>query len=165
MKPTPSIRLRELTVQDAAAVFEITGDPEAAKYMRFDVHTSLEQARQLVEEYRLGGLAFAVLSPSGEFVGYLAMHASDEEPGCYGMSTMIAPRFWNQGYGTAMVAAAKEMAMDPDSPVRALTGHVVGDNLGSRRMLEKNGFTVAQKITFEDLPSGLYVYRFENTRK
>lgn len=165
MKPVPSIRLRELTVQDAPAVFEITSDPKAAKFMRFAVHTSLEQARRLIEEYCSSGFAFAVLSADGEFVGYLAMHGSDEEPGCYGMSTMIAPRFWNQGYGTAMVAAAKEMAMDPGSSVRALTGHVVGDNLGSRRMLEKNGFTVAQKLTFDDLPSGLYVYRFENTQK
>ena len=44
---------------------------------------------------------------------------------------------------------------------KALTAYVVGENMASRRSLERSGFFLQEKIPVADLPSGLYRYRLE----
>ena len=39
--------------------------------------------------------------------------------------------------------------------------HLVGENMASRRSLERSGFFLQEKIPVADLPSGLYRYRLE----
>lgn len=161
---TKNLLFRPLEPADAAALFSLTSDERVARYMRFDTHHSLRQTEELVAEYNAPeNRGFLILSkPSGHLVGLFALKADQEEPGTYSLTTFTAPSYWNRGYATealqVMLPYAREILN-----AKALTAYVVERNTGSRRVLEKSGFSVFHRLEFPDLEGGLLVYRLRLT--
>ncbi|MFZ2538854.1 MAG: GNAT family N-acetyltransferase [Oscillospiraceae bacterium] len=162
MKTQQKILLRPLTMNDAPIVFELTSDQNAAKFMRFGAHHHISQTQELISQYLSPGhLAYAIVhEEDGLFAGYIALTESKEELGCYSMSIMILPRFWNCGYSTAIVYKVKELAQS-STQIRALTAHIVSENLGSCRVMDKCGFCKIDQMNFGDLAGSLYIYRYD----
>ena len=156
---TPRLSLRALTPADEAAFFELASQSQVAKFMRFSACKSREEAGALLEDYlRPGSLAFAVEErETGLFVGVFAFKR-EEDGREYGLSTFTEPACWNRGYACE---ALSHMIPYAQKELRAafLTAYVVEGNIGSRRVLEKNGFQVDKILHFDDLDGGLYVYR------
>lgn len=69
-----------------------------------------------------------------------------------------------KGIGTKVLSEIKAMADRGENGIKILTAHVVGDNFASRKILEKNGFLVKEKLVFDDLPQGLYVYSYQSEK-
>ncbi len=162
MKIEQGISLRLLTLEDAPAMFELTSDENAAKFMRYGAHQQISQTQKIIAEYLSPGhLGYAIVrQEDGLFVGYIALTESEEELGCYSLSTMILPRFWNCGYSTAVVCKLKELAQ-ASIHIRALTAHIVSENFGSCRVAGKCGFRKIDEMHFDDLPGSLYIYRYD----
>ena len=159
------IYLRELKITDADSIFAITSDPAGGKFMRYGAHTDISQAKELIEKYTTApNMAFAVIERENEeLAGYIGLACGEDAE--FSMTMMIAPNYRDMGLGTQVIAEIKSIADDKRSGINVLTGHVVGDNAASRRMLEKNGFEVCEKLVFDDLPQGLYVYRYQAENK
>lgn len=152
------ITLRPLKQSDAAALFSITSQEKAARYMRFHTHACLQDTTALIQEYEGGPYAFAVVERmSGKFLGYVVMKPGECSE-TFGLSIFLDPCCWNKGYATFLLGKMVNLAQK-DKKIHSLTAHVVGDNFGSRRALEKNGFQIVDRLEFEDLSSCLYVYR------
>lgn len=156
------VLLRELTKADVKDVFAITSDTVGGKFMRYGAHTDISQASQLIEKYsKKPNMAFAVEDElSGDFLGYIGLDSDGD--GVFSMSMMMGDKSRGKGIGTVVISKIKAMADRNENGIKKLTAHVVGDNTASRRMLEKNGFLVREKLVFDDLPQGLYVYEYPN---
>lgn len=152
------MKLRAFTEQDLDDLYRMTSNPEVAKYMRFDTHTSREEARMLLEEYRTG-LAWAVMQDE-TMIGVFQLKPSDTEEAVYSISIMIDQPYWNQGIAGQLledrVSYAREILK-----ARALTAYVVSLNYGSRKALERQGFAEESRQTFPDLEGELIRYRRE----
>lgn len=150
--------IRPLRESDLDDLFRLTSNERVARYMRFDTHTDVEQARRMLQEYRLLPAAFAVLI-GGRFAGVFTLKPA-EEPATYIVSVFLDEAYWNQGYASRLMGRMKEYARR-ELRARTLIGYVVSLNEGSKRTLTKNGFTRVETLTFPDLPEGLEIYRCE----
>ena len=135
-----SIAFRLLTREDGENIYTLSGNEVVSRYMRFDTHTSVEQAEALLQEYiDQAGVAVEV---DGSFAGIFSFNKNSNDD--YGMSTFLGEKYWSKGYSTyilkTMISYAKE-----NLQAKSLSAYVVMDNLGSRRVLEKNGFKVIKK--------------------
>ena len=155
----PNFFLRPLTPADANALYRLTSNPKVARFMRFGTHTDPAEAQALIEQFCApGNRAFAVCPAEGaELCGVFAFKADPEEPGVYSLSTLSAPEVWNRGMGTVLLARMKIYARDV-LRARRLEAYVVDANAASRRVLEKNGFSVSRRMEFPDLAGCLLVY-------
>lgn len=149
------IELRAFEDRDLERLFQMTSNPRMAKYMRFDTHTSREEAAALLEEYR-AGLAWAV-ELEGEMIGMFQFKTTEEER-VFSMSVMIDEPYWNQGIAGRLLEERTAYAREVLG-ARALTAYVVSLNYGSRRTLQKNGYREDKRLTFPDLEGELILYR------
>ena len=154
------ILLRPLGKEDRDTVFAMTSDPQVAQYMRFDTHETPAQAEALIESYAApGNFAYLVLDAgSGEAAGAAALKQSAEE-GVFALSLFFARKYWGRGLSTA--AVRELLKRGQRGGVKRVRGYVAAENAGSRRVLEKCGFTVGRVLRFDDLPGGLYVYALD----
>jgi RimJ/RimL family protein N-acetyltransferase len=67
----------------------------------------------------------------------------------------IAPARWGEGLATELGAASIEVA-ERDVGVRELVSFTLPDNLASRRVMEKLGFSYARDVVHAGLPHVLY---------
>lgn len=151
------ISMRPLEESDTEDVFSMTSDPQVARYMRFDTHTHPEQARELICQYsENGNPAYLIIdTKTQEAAGVAALKKSGEE-GVYDLSIFLAKRFWGKGFSAYAMERLLEQAEGLE--IKGILGYVVEGNVGSRRLLEKFGFTVDRIMHFEGQAEGLYVY-------
>jgi RimJ/RimL family protein N-acetyltransferase len=107
----------------AAFVPENPGDRAA-----FDAHWAKVRADE--------GVTIRAIERAGELVGSILVHGWFGEPE---LSYWIGKRYWGQGIATHALGLFLEVV-----PVRPLYARLVSDNVGSQRVLEKNGFAVAR---------------------
>lgn len=149
--------LRPLCQEDAEEVLRIASRERVARYMRFDALGSLEEARELISEYQKGP-AWAVLE-QGNLCGICALKPpeSEKDGRRYSLSVFLDEAVWNKGIASGLVRwdidYAKNILKCP-----GLTAYVVDRNLASCRTLEKNGFQIEEKLSFEDMEGYLLVF-------
>lgn len=158
-----SIAIRPLAGEDVPFLFSLTSDPAVSRFMRFDTHQHEGQAQELFEEYTTQGSKgfLAYLQPSGIPIGAAAIKAPNPDPagGCIkeaNLSFFLSASHWNKGYGSQMLLLLEKQAEKMGADL--LRAYVVGDNTGSKKILEKRGFSVEEIRYYEDLPCGLFIY-------
>lgn len=152
------VYLEELTEADTSDVFTLSSDADVAQYMRFERHTELSQAAELVRAYCAPkNIAKKIIEKGTDnFVGVLVLH-SDGDDGVYDITMYLKKSFWGKGYGSVAVECVQRTVADtPD--VKKLMAYVVKENIASRAILIKSGFLQEKIMFFPDLPNGLYVY-------
>lgn len=156
-----NIKLEPLTWEDVDQVFELTSNPDVAKYMRFDTHQSRSEAGELVKHYIEGGSYGYKILPAEEekMIGVAAMKPGEGQEGEYSVSVFLSPEYWGKGCSTQAITELKRIALDQG--IRYLSAYVVEENIGSRKVMDRCGFTVKQILHFDDMDSGLYVYWYE----
>lgn len=145
------IVLRPLRQSDIDTLFALTSNPEVARYMRFQTHTDRSQAEQLYQEYtKEGNYGYLVTLPDGTAVGAAALKEGQD------ISIFSFPEYWNRGYSTQVV---RELFKEAKSHgILYLKAYVVDENVGSRKILEKCGFTVEETFETTEKGSVLYIY-------
>ena len=157
---TEHLLLRPLKREDLPPVFSLTSDPEVTRYLRFDTHTDPMEALVLIDELTSGGnYGYLVTSKEGGcFIGVFALKADEKDPTSANLTVFLSRSFWNRGYAGELLAFAKKKA--PELSFKTLRAWVADGNAGSRRALEKAGFTVEQRLTFRGIDGGLTTYVF-----
>ena len=135
-QPNSAISLRDVQPDDLPIFFEYQNDPDAA-YMAaftpedpsdkhiFDAHWEriLSNDRYITKTIALGD----------DVVGYIA---SFDFMGVRTVGYWIGREFWGKGLATQALKLLLEV-----ETIRPLYARVAHDNIGSRRVLEKCGFT------------------------
>jgi len=129
------LSLRPLREEDLAAMFEIQLDEEAQHLAAFVDRTARNRAAYLAKWRKIlldAAITTRVIEFDGEVVGSVGMYPMD---GDLELTYWIRKDRWGSGLATAAVAA-----LLAEVPTRPLHARVVEDNIGSRKVLEHNGF-------------------------
>jgi RimJ/RimL family protein N-acetyltransferase len=135
-----TVELRPVTESDLEAFYEQQADPVAVRMAAVPArghdphlehwHESLAEDTTLARTITVDG------EVAGHVVSFLRDGMGDREVGYW-----IAREHWGRGVATAALAAFLA-----EEPRRPLVAHVATHNVGSRRVLEKCGFTVAAEV-------------------
>jgi ribosomal-protein-alanine N-acetyltransferase len=142
--------MRPPVLNDIPGLFEFLGDAEAMRYTHAD--TSLRDCRRRVvlhewRRRRNGYAPWTILTKvDGSIVGWGGLYDDPFDPG-WGVEIgyFFHPRAWGLGYATELTTECTAVA---DHVVRLPKVHAFArrDNTGSRRVLEKSGFTVVRFV-------------------
>ncbi|EJO5346939.1 GNAT family N-acetyltransferase [Clostridium botulinum] len=159
---TEKLILKSISLSDAKNVYSLTSDDNVARFMRFNTHIHINETKNLIKEYMLkGNCGFTVIEKeSGEFVGVCGLKQDKDFPNTFSLSTFSTPKFWNKGYNTQILKELKNYA-SKELKAKCIKAHVVSTNIGSLKVLEKNGFVFKQKLILKDLPQGLLIYTLD----
>ncbi|HTH82209.1 MAG TPA: GNAT family N-acetyltransferase [Mucilaginibacter sp.] len=85
---------------------------------------------------------------TGDFIGGCLLRPFNNEPGVIELGYSIEAKYWGQGIGTEM---AKAMVIHgfADKSITTIVALTDQDNTGSRRVLEKAGFTQQDNLIRE----------------
>lgn len=157
---TDRIFLREITLDDAAAMFEMDADPEVHTYLGKSPIQMMDQAvhqiqyiRQQYIDYGIGRWAI-VDKQSGEFVGWGGLKfRTDELNGYhnfYEVGYRLLRRFWGQGFATEAAAATLKYASEK---LKLNTVYAMAnvENKASKNVLLKCGFIITGQISHEGI--------------
>jgi RimJ/RimL family protein N-acetyltransferase len=159
---TERLILRPLTADDLDNLVELDADPEVMRYISGGRPTPRELLRtrilpmMLACNQRHPGLGFfaAIEQSSGDFLGWFCLRPHGE-PGTdnVGLGYRLHRSVWGKGYATegSRVLVSKAFS---DLGVRRVFATTYGENLASRRVMEKAGlrFVRAFRLTEEEEP-------------
>lgn len=143
---TERLRLRKITMRDAADLFEYAGDPEVSRYTTWYPHQSVADTRQFIttvlNRYKAHQVAVWGVEHLGErkligtcgFVHWVTPHQRAE------IGYALSRRYWNQGYTTEAVRAALAFGFDK-MKLNRVEARCNVLNIASARVMEKAGMT------------------------
>lgn len=159
---TPRLYIRELVHEDLEGMFVMDSDEEVHKYLGNNPVTDVEQTRAVIDfirsQYEQFGIGrWAVLKKdTDEFIGWLGFKFIEgpinKHSSYYDFGYRFGSAHWRQGYATEAATAALKYGQEVLNfkDVYALTHP---DNIGSRRTLEKVGFTYVETFLFDGPPA------------
>ena len=140
---TRRLRLTPWTEADAAALFELAGNPNVGPRAGWKPHESPEESRDVIREILIPAGAFKILSlETGRLLGCIALEADRHREGIKSreLGYWMGEPYWGQGMMTEAAEALLaygfcELELEI---VSVCTGP---SNVQSRRVIEKLGFT------------------------
>ena len=146
---TPRLRLREHAPGDLLPLHAMLSDPATTWYLpdlrKADLAETEAYLRSVMGDVeacpRLRYNLLVVDRTMGEAVGAVGLHVIDSGDGAahYGLGYFTRRDLWNRGCATEAVRAALNFIFSVDAC--RVTASCLAENLGSRRVLEKCGFT------------------------
>ena len=134
---TGHVILREIQESDLPVLFAYQADPVAytlADYPPRDHDAFMAHWAKLLSDDSVWNRAIVV---DDQVVGHVACFLRD---GVHEVGYWIGREFWGRGYASAALAGLLPMV-----PIRPLHANLAKANIGSRRVLEKCGFTVSRE--------------------
>ncbi|HRE07555.1 MAG TPA: GNAT family N-acetyltransferase [Opitutaceae bacterium] len=164
------ITLEKVTRSDSADLFRLWSDFETVKFTNWAHLTSSDQCDRIVERMlrrydpstsRVG--PFVIRSSEGEFLGLIGLDVPEPFEGAHELWYLIRRDRWNLGYGGAAIAEVlRTLAEFPQ--VKRMVATAVAANIGSWRLLERNGFSRTGVIAGGFERHGLKLDLFEYAR-
>jgi len=146
-----NILLRDVTESDLPILFEHQLDPEATAMAAFpsrDKEAFYAHSKKIMADETV---IFKAIVFDGQLTGSIVSWemAGEREVGYW-----IGKEYWGRGIATKALAEYVELVTQ-----RPLYAHVAQHNVGSRRVLEKCGFTVIGEDSYTN-PAGMDVQEF-----
>lgn len=147
---TNRLRLRAIEENDVRRIFECwASDDEVTKYLTWLPHTSVDVTKRVVDSWmddykdpdcRRWGIE---LKESGKLIGMIdVVHITD---GCPVIGYVLGRNYWNRGYMTeAFCAVCSSLFAEGYETILIEADE---RNIGSNRVIEKNGFRFVRKET------------------
>ena len=149
---TERLILRSFREEDVDVMAELFANPD---FMRFSlgVYTERKQTVAFIEKVMGWDRAsmpsqFAVVS-RGEHavIGYCGFHHHPEVPGEVEIGYRLHPDYWNRGLITEAARAVRDRGF-ADLKLPRVISLIHPENIPSRRVAEKNGMKVEEKLRF-----------------
>jgi [ribosomal protein S5]-alanine N-acetyltransferase len=161
---TERLTLRPLAARDVDALHAMHADPRVMRFWHAAPHRSVDETRKVVDGLLHGGARAWVLVPRGAqtATGLVYYLGNTSVPG---MGYMLAAEHWGKGLMTEAVCGALGAGFDRMGLDRVELW-IVADNLASRRLAERTGFTrravfrnkyLHREASHDTLVYGLYV--------
>jgi RimJ/RimL family protein N-acetyltransferase len=148
MIQTDRLLLRPTRLADAEALFAFLGDRDAMRFTH--AQPNLRACRRHLAAYekqraRIGCAPWTIFEKAGDTVGWGGLYQDPFDPG-WGIEVgyFFAPSAWGRGYATELVMFCLQVARGLG--LERLTAFAHSENLGSRRVLEKAGFSVERFV-------------------
>lgn len=144
---TKRLLLRPWREEDAERLYRLCRVPEIGAGAGFPPHESPDMSRAVIRDVLSQPETYAVVNRrTGEVIGsaslLLSLEGSDcKQPGDAEVGYWIGREYWGWGFATEALSALVRHAGE-DLGLRRLWGVIFPGNIGSRRVLEKAGFTL-----------------------
>lgn len=166
---TKRLILRPWREEDAERLYRLCRAPEIGASAGFPPHESPDMSRAVIRDVLSQPETYAVVNRrTGEVIGsaslMLSLEGSDcKQPGDAEVGYWIGKAYWGWGFATEALVALAEHA-GRTLGLRGLWGVILPDNIGSRRVLEKAGFTFHHRedtylAQMDTTRPALYYYR------
>ncbi len=148
---TQRLILRPLEMADAEAVFAYAKDPEVARYLSWQPHRSIDDARQFISRtlsrYAQGqpaswGLehkADGRLIGTAGFVNFLPRVSSAE------IGYVLSPAYWGQGFASEAVREIIRFGL-AELGLERIEARCRVENLASQRLLDRCGMSFERVV-------------------
>ncbi len=158
---TDRLLLREFTLDDVDAFFQLCTDPEVTRYTGDGRSATFEEVRGYLlnapiadyAKHGFGRLA-CVLKSSGQVIGFAGLKYLDDL-GEVDVGYRFLPAYWGIGLATEASRAVLEDGFTRLKLARVL-GLVDPENIASVGVLEKLGLTFVEVIEYRSLPVAKY---------
>lgn len=141
---TGRLHLRKVTMDDAEAIYRYGSSENVARYVTWDAHRTLEDAKGFVRfaegRYESGQIApwGIVLKESGEFVGTIDFVAWNTESEVAEIGYVLAEEHWGKGIITEAAAEVVRFGFE-QMKLGRIQARCFTENAGSARVMEKVG--------------------------
>lgn len=160
---TARLRCRRWIAEDLGPLFEVYGDPEVARYVGDGAPITLEQCQSWLEvtaaNYARRGYGMFALEDreTGEVVGFCGLVHPGGQPEPEIKYALRRAR-WGLGMASEFVPALLAYGATAHR-MREIIATVHPDNLTSRRVLEKAGLRLRERLIDEDgVPTLVFVW-------
>ena len=140
---TDRLMLRPLTLDDAEAAFEWTGDERVAKYMIYSTHENIEVTKEWLRSINTSDTSFEfgfVRRSDDKLIGSGGIRLLDD--GFWEFGYNFRYDCWGQGYATEASKAMIELVRSRYGDVR-LKSVCAAENTASAHVIEKCGLHFA----------------------
>lgn len=159
---TKRLLLRQMTMRDAQDMFEYSRDPEVARHVLWDAHTSIGESRSyirsIIRKYKMGEPASWGIehTSSGKLIGTIGYmwHQSEHHSAEVGYS--LSRAYWNQGLMTEALRAVIEHTFSDTRINRLEAQHETG-NPASGAVMRKAGMRFEGTLRGRLYNKGRYV--------
>ncbi|NOU61381.1 GNAT family N-acetyltransferase [Marinifilum caeruleilacunae] len=113
---------------------------------------TIEKAEQWIQERSQEGIFSSVsLKSEEELIGFLFLYACVSEKQLIDMrfGYLLAESAWRKGFGTELIKGLLSWCEEQKN-IRSLAGGVEKENIGSIKVMEKTGFTIAAESKASD---------------
>ena len=159
---TPRLILRKLDMRDAADMFDYSRDPQVAKHVLWDAHTSISESRgyirYMIRKNRSGEPSSwgIVEKLSGRVVGTIGYMWYQKDNNSCEIGYSLARACWNRGYMTEALTEVIRYSFENLRLHRVEAQHEV-DNGASGAVMRKCGMTKEGTLRGRLYNKGRYV--------
>lgn len=135
--------LREFEMSDAKALFSFCKDEDVGRNAGWQPHRSLKDSEAAIELFKSMYKVWAiVLRENHALIGSIGLHKSKAEDIKYDMELgySMSKAYWNKGIMTEAAKKVVAYAFEEEKVKTLYVSHFP-DNIGSRRVIEKCGFS------------------------
>jgi [ribosomal protein S5]-alanine N-acetyltransferase len=142
---TKRLVLREVTPEDAEAVFSFRSNKEAMRYIGKPVATKIEEARELIQRFIDGlntneSITWGItLEGNDRLIGTIGFWRISKEHNRAEIGYMLHPDHWKKGIVTEAVEAVLKFGFE-QLKFHSVEAQLTPENIGSVKLLEKSGF-------------------------
>lgn len=156
-----NIFFKPLNTEDAPAIHSYASDEDVSRFIGWNLMKTLDETKAYVEEMirreEAGTHLYAsiVLKSTNQIIGTAMIFGFDHAARHAEIGYVFHKDFWGKGFGTELVAMINDFAFET-LKLHKLHARVVSANVGSSRVLERNGYI--QEGCLEDyyLIDGVY---------
>lgn len=145
------ILFKSLNIFDAVQIHEFASDKDVSRYIGWSLMDNLEDTKQHVEEMikkeELGTHLYAsiLLKNTQKIIGTAMIFNFDNQANHAEIGYVFHKDYWGNGYGTQAVELMSDFAFKILN-LHKLHARIVDKNIGSVRILERNGFDLEGKL-------------------
>ncbi|AHV96971.1 GNAT family N-acetyltransferase [Paenibacillus sabinae] len=138
--------LRQLNQDDSREIFQYFSLDEVTKFYDLESFTNIEQAEELIDRWnqkfeRNQGIRWGItLRSESRVIGTCGFHGWMKNHYKAEIGYELTPEYWRQGYMSEVIQKAIEFGFN-NLGLNRIQAFVEPENVGSRRVLEKIGFS------------------------
>jgi ribosomal-protein-alanine N-acetyltransferase len=122
---------------------------------------TINKAENWINERKADSNFYAIsLKETSEIIGFLFLYNSEEEKNELRLGYLLSESVWGKGIGSELIQGLVKWSKD-SAIIDSISGGVEKDNIGSIKVLEKNGFHQSN----EELPGGMLLYKIDLNTK
>ncbi|MBN2795739.1 MAG: GNAT family N-acetyltransferase [Clostridia bacterium] len=136
---------RQMAIEDTDQLHLMASDEDVSRYIGWPLTHSKEETesyvKSMIEREAGGGILYANFSLKGakEIIGTIMLFAFDYEAKHGEIGYVLRKDQWGKGYISELVQLVSDFALN-ELNLRKLHGRVSSPNMGSSKVLLKNGF-------------------------
>ncbi len=158
---TERLILREITVNDTKAVYDLNDDPDVVRYTSDPAFKNLDEAKELIlnniqKQYADNGFGrwAVILKSTGAFTGWCGLKLRDGATEV-DLGYRFMKKFWGYGYATEAAMASIKYGFET-AGLNRIIGMAMEQNTASIKVLEKCGMKFCRKDFMHDHDALVY---------